>query len=108
MTAPGTVGEDRRVHLLNAGMDALFERDDDPDLAPLSSLDEAAHLIELLDRHDAETGVVRVNLAKQRALEADRDRLRGALTAALAAVELGVMPHPAQVEGWRLIAAGGG
>ena len=112
-----TVGEDPRVGLIADVVDTLW---DDLDGMP-SPAEEAAAVIEALDRHDEGQGVVRVNLLKQRAIEADRDRLRGVVHAMLQAFEAAGPPvdgpnglatrsiwiPQSMVEGWRLAAEGG-
>lgn len=121
MTADPTVdaiGEDPRVTLVAQVIDDLW---DDLDGLP-SPHQEAEAAVEALDRHDEQQGVVRVNLAKQRAIEADRDRLRGVVHAMLQAfdharpvggqlggpvhVQSVWVPEP-MVEGWRQAAEGG-
>lgn len=113
-----TVGEDPRVSLIADVVDTLW---DDLDGMP-SPAEEAAAVIEALDRHDEGQGVVRVNLVKQRAIEADRDRLRGVVHAMLQAFEQGegsadgatgkayirsIWVPESMFEGWRLAAEGG-
>jgi hypothetical protein len=100
--AGAVVGEDPRVTLLTGVIDNLW---DDLDGLP-SPLQEATAAVEALDRYDEEQGVVRVNLLKQRAIEAHRDRLAGALHAALTAIENGIVPPASMIEGWRLAEAG--
>lgn len=68
--------------------------------------EDAAPFIDLLDRLDEKDGVVRVNLAKQRAIDADLSRVRAALHAALQAFENGITPPDSMIEGWRLAEAG--
>lgn len=112
MIAPPVV-EDPRVALL---MDAFRVLQEDEGIP--SDRDAAEVAVEVLDRHDEQQGVVRVNLAKQRAIDADRGRLRGALHAVLQSFESGdangteclqSIPVPrSMVEGWCLIAEGGG
>ena len=97
-----TVGEDPRVGLIAQVIDDMW---DDLDGMP-SPTEEAAAVVEALDRHDEQQGVVRVNLLKQRAIEAHRDRLAGALHAALTAFENGITPPSSMIEGWRLAEAG--
>lgn len=107
------VGEDPRVALVAEVIDNLW---DDLDGLP-SPHEEAIAAVEALDRHDEQQGVVRVNLLKQRAIEADRDRLRGVVHAMLQAFEAGDPPGigghvrsiavpRSMVEGWRLAEAG--
>lgn len=101
MSDAPTAAEDRRADILAEGMNRLWEWEGDG-VRP----DEAARFIELLDRHDEQEGVVRVNLARQRAIDADLSRVRAALHAALTAMENGITPPPSMVEGWRLAEAG--
>jgi hypothetical protein len=96
------VGEDPRITLLTEVIDNLW---DDLDSLP-SPHEESVAAIEALDRYDEQQGVVRVNLLKQRAIEAHRDRLAGALHAALTAIENGIVPPASMIEGWRQIEAG--
>lgn len=121
MTADPTVdaiGEDPRVTLAARVIDDLW---DDLDGLP-SPLQEAEAAVEALDRYDEQQGVVRVNLAKQRAIEADRDRLRGVAHAMLQAFEhampavegpggsvhvQSIWVPESMVEGWRQAAEGG-
>lgn len=119
MTEAKAVGEDPRIAVLVATIDELWDGEMDvPD-----PREEAARLLEVLDRFDEGQGVVRVNLTKHRVMEQDRDRLRGALFAAVQTFEAyagpvmdnGVqactpsIPIPtSMVEGWRIIAEGGG
>lgn len=104
MTAEPTavVAEDRRATVLAAGINALWELDEDDIVRP----EDAAPFIDLLDRLDEKDGVVRVNLAKQRAIDADLSRVRAALHAALQAFENGITPPDSMIEGWRLAEAG--
>lgn len=111
------IGEDPRVTLLSETIDNLW---DDEDAIP-SPAEEAQACVEALDRWDEAQGVVRVNLPKQRAIEAERDRLRGVVHAMLQAFESGQtfvdgqtgtecvasIPLPvSMIQGWRLAEAG--
>lgn len=113
------VAEDRRSIILAAGINALWELEPGGDeVRP----EDAAPFIELLDRFDEKEGVVRVNLIKQRAIEAERDRLRGVVHAMLQAFEQGettvdgqsgkayvrsIWVPESMFAGWRLAAEGG-
>lgn len=114
-------GVDSRMAVIADKLEELWA---DLDASP-SIEAEAAGVIEALDAHDTDQGVVRVNLLKQRAIEAERDRLRGVVHAMLQAFEHGesetdpmegpaAAPHVRSIwvpesmfEGWRLAAEGG-
>lgn len=115
---PVVVAEDRRAVILAAGMNALWELEGDDAF----EAQDASDFIDLLDRLDERDGVVRVNLLKQRSIEAERDRLRGVVHAMLQAFERGggavegpngtahlqsIWVPESMVDGWRQAAAGG-
>lgn len=123
--AAAVVGEDPRVGLLiraiNQWWDQLLAADQ---LADPSAADEAAAVLEVLDRWDEQHNILRVPAARLRVLEQDRSRLRAALFAAVEAFEeypgpvwvgappTGVsapsVPVPVMtVEHWRILAEGG-
>lgn len=113
------VGEDSRLRVVAGTLEDLWA---DLDSAP-SIAAEAAAVLAALDRHDTDTGTVRVNLSKQRAIEAERDRLRGVVHAMLQAFKLqgettvdgqsggayvrSIWVPESMFEGWRLAAEGG-